>query len=290
VRRTISRRDNKMASKEKRNTKIGIIVLFVIFALFFMGPLLWVLSLSFKTVPELFYTPPKFLPEHFSFDNYIQALWNADILAYLLNSVRLVVGTLIVASAIIIPAAYAFSRIPFKGSKTFQFCILIFQMISPLIISIPLYRYFSTLGLLNNWSSLTLIYVALVLPFGTWTLKGYFDTIPFSIDEAGTIDGCTRWQVLTKILMPLIVPGLISVIVIMFVTSWAQFIVPFIMLSDSRMFPVSVGLVNMQSSADTITTHLLAAACIIAIAPTLFVFIILQKYIVSALTAGAVKG
>jgi multiple sugar transport system permease protein len=279
-----------MASKEKRNTKIGVIVLFVIFAMFFMGPLLWVLSLSFKTVPELFYTPPKFLPEHFSFNNYAQALWNADILSYLVNSVRLVVGTLIVASIIIIPAAYAFSRIPFRGSKTFQFTILIFQMISPLIISIPLYRYFSTLGLLNNWSSLTLIYVALVLPFGTWTLKGYFDTIPYSIDEAGTIDGCSRWQVLTKILMPLIVPGLISVIVIMFVTSWAQFIVPFIMLSDSRMFPVSVGLVNMQSSADTITTHLLAAACIIAIAPTLLVFIILQKYIVSALTAGAVKG
>jgi multiple sugar transport system permease protein len=279
-----------MASKEKRNTKIGVIILFVIFGMFFMGPLLWVLSLSFKTVPELFYTPPKFFPEHFSFNNYAQALWNADILTYLINSVRLVVGTLIVASVIIIPAAYAFSRIPFKGSKTFQFSILIFQMISPLIISIPLYRYFSTLGLLNNWSSLTLIYVALVLPFGTWTLKGYFDTIPYSIDEAGTIDGCSRWQVLTMILMPLIVPGLISVIVIMFVTSWAQFIVPFIMLSDSRMFPVSVGLVNMQSSADTITTHLLAAACIIAIAPTLLVFVVLQKYIVSALTAGAVKG
>ena len=279
-----------MASKEKRNTKIGVIILFVIFGMFFMGPLLWVLSLSFKTVPELFYTPPKFFPEHFSFNNYAQALWNADILTYLINSVRLVVGTLIVASVIIIPAAYAFSRIPFKGSKTFQFSILIFQMISPLIISIPLYRYFSTLGLLNNWSSLTLIYVALVLPFGTWTLKGYFDTIPYSIDEAGTIDGCSRWQVLTMILMPLIVPGLISVIVIMFVTSWAQFIVPFIMLSDSRMFPVSVGLVNMQSSADTITTHLLAAACIIAIAPTLLVFVVLQKYIVSALTAGDVKG
>jgi multiple sugar transport system permease protein len=279
-----------MANKQKRNAKIGVSVLFVIFALFFMGPLLWVLSLSFKTVPELFYTPPKFFPEHFNFNNYTQALWNADIFTYLLNSLRIVISPIVIASIIIVPASYAFSRIPFRGSRTLQFSILIFQMISPLIIAIPLYRYFSSLGLLNSWVSLTLIYVALVLPFGTWTLKSYFDTIPYSIDEAGTIDGCSRWGVLTKLLLPLVVPGLISVIVIMFVTSWAQFIVPFIMLSDSRMFPISVGLVNMQSSADTISTHLLAAACIIAITPTLIVFIILQKYIVSALTSGAVKG
>jgi multiple sugar transport system permease protein len=270
--------------------KTAMYVLYFIIVFFFLSPLLWILSLSFKTVPELFYTPPKIFPETFSFANYKQALWNADIFSYLLNSIGIVAGTIFGASLVIIPAAYAFSRIQFRGSKILQFCVLIFQMISPLIIVIPLYRYFSSLGLLNNWFSLVLIYIALALPFGTWTLKGYFDTIPISIDEAGTIDGCSRWQILTKILLPLILPGLLSVVVLVFVSSWAQFIVPFIMLSDSRMFPISVGLVNMQSSADTISTQLLAAACVVGIIPTIIVFIFLQRYIVSALTAGSVKG
>jgi multiple sugar transport system permease protein len=270
--------------------KTAMYVLYFIIVFFFLSPLLWILSLSFKTVPELFYTPPKIFPETFSFANYKQALWNADIFSYLLNSLGIVAGTIFGAALVIIPAAYAFSRIQFRGSKILQFCVLIFQMISPLIIVIPLYRYFSSLGLLNNWFSLVLIYIALALPFGTWTLKGYFDTIPISIDEAGTIDGCSRWQILTKILLPLILPGLLSVVVLVFVSSWAQFIVPFIMLSDSRMFPISVGLVNMQSSADTISTQLLAAACVVGIIPTIIVFIFLQRYIVSALTAGSVKG
>jgi multiple sugar transport system permease protein len=279
-----------MKKRSLGQQKTAMYVLYFIIVFFFLSPLLWILSLSFKTVPELFYTPPKIFPETFSFANYKQALWNADIFSYLLNSIGIVAGTIFGASLVIIPAAYAFSRIQFRGSKILQFCVLIFQMISPLIIVIPLYRYFSSLGLLNNWFSLVLIYIALALPFGTWTLKGYFDTIPISIDEAGTIDGCSRWQILTKILLPLILPGLLSVVVLVFVSSWAQFIVPFIMLSDSRMFPISVGLVNMQSSADTISTQLLAAACVVGIIPTIIVFIFLQRYIVSALTAGSVKG
>ncbi len=279
-----------MKKSNQKGAKIGIIISFVLITMFFLGPLLWVLSLSFKTVDELFYVPPKLFPETFSFENYRQALWQADIITYLFNSIRIVVGTIIGIAIVTIPAGYGFSRIKFKGSKVIQFLVLIFQMISPLIISIPLYRYFSKLNLLNNWTTLTLIYIAIALPFATWTLKGYFDTIPISIDEAGTIDGCSRWKVLTEILMPLIIPGFVSVIVIVFVTSWSQFIVPFIMISDSRMFPISVGLVNLQSSSDTISTQLLAAACVIGIIPTIIVFIILQRYIVSALTAGAVKG
>lgn len=279
-----------MKKNSKTQQKTLLYILYAVIICFFLSPLLWIVSLSFKTVPELFYTPPKIFPETFSFANYKQALWNADIFSYLLNSLGIVAGTILGASLVIIPAAYAFSRIQFRGSRVLQFSVLIFQMISPLIIVIPLYRYFSRLGLLNNWFSLILIYIALALPFGTWTLKGYFDTIPLSIDEAGTIDGCSRWQILTKILLPLILPGLLSVVVLVFVSSWAQFIVPFIMLNDSRMFPISVGLVNMQSSADTISTQLLAAACVVGIIPTIIVFIFLQRYIVSALTAGSVKG
>lgn len=269
--------------------KIGLLILFLIIIVFFLFPVLWVLSMSFKTVPELFYVPPKLLPEHFSFDNYIQVLWMADIITFLKNSFLIVGGTIVGCILLIVPAAYGLSRFRFKGKNTLQFGILIFQMISPLIIAIPLYRYFSKLHLLNNYWSLTLVYIALSLPFACWSLKGYMDTIPYSIDEAGRIDGCSRMTILLKLLIPLIVPGMISVVILIFVRSWAQFIIPFILLNDSRMFPISVGLVNLQSTGDTITTHLLAAGCILGILPTVLIFIFLQRFIVSALTAGAVK-
>lgn len=228
----------KSKSTQLMTTKILLVLLFLCIIFFFLAPLLWVLSLSFKTMPELFYVPPKLLPETFSFENYAQVLWRADIFMYLRNSFAIVGGTIIGTLLLIIPAAYGFSRFNFKGKNSILFGILIFQMISPLIIAIPLYRFFSKLHLLNNYWSLTLAYVALSLPFACWSLKGYLDTIPLSLDEAATIDGCGRMQVLTLILLPLIVPGIISVVILIFVRSWTQFIIPFILINDSRMLPI----------------------------------------------------
>jgi multiple sugar transport system permease protein len=270
--------------------KTGLYISYVLIALFFLGPILWVLSLSFKTVPELFYIPPKLLPETVSLTNYRFILFRADIFTYLLNSIKIVAGTILGTLILAIPGAFAFSRMKFKGKQFSQFMLLVFQMISPLVIAIPLYKYFSRMGLLNNYWSMTLVYIVLSLPFATWSLKGYMDTIPISMDEAGIIDGCSKFQVLVRIILPVIVPGIVSVLILVFVRSWAQFIVPFILLNDSRKFPIAVGLVNLQSTSDSITTHYLAAACMIGIIPTIIIFIILQRYIVSALTAGALKG
>ncbi len=280
-----------MASKKQQIllTKIGIYILFAVIVVFFLFPLLWVLSLSFKTMPELFEVPPRLIPHGLAIENYKQVLWMSDVITYLKNSIVVVFWTIVITLLLIIPGAYGLSRFHFKGAKTLQFGILIFQMISPLIISIPLYRMFSKLKLLNNYPSLVIVYVALAIPFACWSLKGYLDTIPYSLDEAGIIDGCNRMQVLLLILLPLIVPGIVSVVILIFVRSWAQFIVPFILLSDSRKFTISVGLVNLQSTGETVTTHLLAAGCIIGILPTVVVFVALQRFIVSALTAGAVK-
>ncbi len=245
--------------------------------------------MSFKTVPELFYVPPKLLPEHFSFENYEQVLWKNNIFRYLSNSFKLEVVTIIGTLLVIIPATFALSRLRFRGRQGLQFGILTFQMVSPLVIAIPLYRYFSKMRLLNNFWALAFVYIALNIPFACWSLKGYLDTIPISIDEAGTIDGCSKMQTLLLLLLPLIGPGIVSVIILIFVRSWAQFIVPYILLSDQKLFPISVGLVNLQSTGETISTHFLAAGCVIGIVPTVLIFILLQRFIVSALTSGAVK-
>ena len=276
--------------KKKTKAKVFLYIFYVIISIFFLFPLLWLLSLSFKTVPELFENPPSLLPDTFAIDNYKYVLWRTNMFRYLKNSLIYCSCTIIGAMILSVPAAYAFSRFRFRGKKMLMFGVLFFQMISPLIVVIPLYRYFSRMGWLNNFWSLIAVYIALTLPFSTWSVKGYVDTIPIELDESSMIDGCTRMGTMMKIIAPLIVPGVVSVVILVFVRTWSQFIVPYILLNDQEMFPISVALVNLQSTSDAITTHYLAAAGVIAILPTLIVFILLQRFIVSAMTAGAVKG
>lgn len=280
-----------MISKSaKIRASIGLYLVYILISLFFLLPFLWLVSLSFKTVPELFQSPPKLLPNQFNFDNYRYVLWKTDIFGYLKNSLIIVLVTVIGSLIFCLPAAYAFSRFNFKGKKMTMLAILFFQMISPLIVVIPLYKYLSRLGMLNNYGSLIFVYIAVVLPFAVWSIKGYIDTVPKELDEAAAIDGCNKFQTMCMAVLPLVVPGIVSVVILVVVKSWAQFIVPFILLNDTTLYPISVGLVNLQSTADSITTHYLAAAAVIGIFPTLLIFVILQRFIVSAMTAGAVKG
>lgn len=157
------------------------------------------------------------------------------------NSLLIVLATVIGTLLLCLPAAYAFSRFDYRGKKATMLAVLFFQMISPLIVVIPLYKYLSRLGLLNNYASLIFVYIAVALPFAVWSIKGYVDTVPKELDEAAAIDGCNRFQTMCMAILPLVVPGIVSVVILVVVKSWAQFIVPFILLNDSRMYPISVG-------------------------------------------------
>lgn len=278
-------------SQAKRRISKGLLYLvFVLVIIFFLFPVLWTLSLSFKTVPELYKVPPALLPESFQFENYTYLVEQVHILRGVANSVIITAVTIVGTMLIAVPAAYAFSRFKFKGSNLLQFLILMFQMISPLVIVIPLYRYFADIGLLNTTIGLIVVYVAISAPFQVWFLKSFFDTIPKEMDEAAYIDGCSRLQVVTKILLPTIIPGLFSGVLLVFISSWSQFIVPYILMDTPSKMPLACLLVNLQSKLNQITTHYLAAASILTILPTVVLFLCLQKYIVSALTSGAVKG
>ena len=271
--------------------KIVLYIFFVIVAFFFLFPILWTLSLSLKTIPELFEIPPSILPKTFTgIGNYLYVISNYGITGSLLNSLYITLWTVIGCLTVTLPAAYAFSRMKFKFSSQVQFIILMFQMISPLVIVIPLYKYYSSLNLLNSFTGLITIYIAISAPFQVWFLKGFLDTIPKELDEASIIDGCSRLQTLIKVLIPIISPGVLSSVLLISIMSWSQFIVPYILIDSPAKMPISVRLLNLQSSLTNITTHYLAAASIIAIFPTVLLFVFLQKYIVSAMTAGSVKG
>ncbi|WP_051302058.1 carbohydrate ABC transporter permease [Salibacterium aidingense] len=256
----------------------------------FLFPLFWVVSLSLKNRQEIFAAPPRLIPKEIAFSNYAHVLQNTSVVQYLFNSGKIVIATVLLTLAIAIPAAFALSRLTFRWKREFLLIILMTQMISAVVVSVPLYRFFSQVGVLNNFYVLVIVYAAVVLPFSTWFLKGYLDTIPNDLDEAAIIDGCNRWQTLRKVIFPVSVPGVASVTILIAVQSWSQFVVPFILLDDSRLYPVSVGIVNLQSTQTSVTTHYLAAGSVLSILPVIILFVLLQRYIISALTSGAVKG
>ncbi|TCJ16938.1 carbohydrate ABC transporter permease [Rubrobacter taiwanensis] len=276
--------------RRRRWSDAALYLAFAFITLFFVFPVFWVFSMSLKSVPELFATPPIWFSTDPQWENYAFVLRNTPITGYLLNSAIIVFFTVLLTLAVAVCAAYGFSRFRFHFKKPSLMAILVFQMISPVVIAIPLYRFFVGLGLLNNYASLITVYVAAFLPFTVWFLKGYFDTIPYELDEAAIVDGCTRMQLLWRVLLPVSLPGIVSAGILVGVLSWSQFVIPFILLDDRDLYPVSVGLVNLRDSADAVTLHYLSAASIIAIAPVIAVFVLMQRYIVSALTAGAVKG
>jgi multiple sugar transport system permease protein len=275
---------------KKRLSTGGIYVAFILISLFFLFPIFWVLSLSLKTVSQLFASPPILFPLHPQFENYTYVIENTPIVSYMVNSVQIVLFTVLFTLLISVSAAYGFSRFRFQFKRVSLMAVLTFQMVSQVVIAIPLYRFFEQLGLLNNYGSLIAVYVAVQLPFTTWFLKGYFDTIPYELDEAAIVDGCTRAQVLWKVLLPVAAPGIASAAVIVAVLSWSQFVIPFILIDNRALYPVSVGLVNLQTTTDAITLHYLAAASILAIGPVIIIFVLLQRYIIGALTSGAIKG
>lgn len=265
---------------------VGQAVLIVLFAF----PLLWVLSLSLKTAAETLESPPSLLPTSWEWGNYAHVLETTPLGRYLLNSALIVVLTVVGTLVVGIPAAYALSRFVFPGYRAYRSGLLAAQLISPLIIAVPVYRIFVSVGLINNYAGLILVYIAIIAPFTTWFLKTFFDTIPRELDEAAAIDGCSRLRGLLTVVLPAARPGIASAAILAAVTAWSQFAIPFIFLDTTTLFPVSVGVVNLKATAGEITTQYLAAGSVMAIAPVILLFVVLQRHIVGALTAGAVKG
>jgi len=284
-----------MISRRARRATASVAIYagYVAVGLVFLFPLLWVVSLSLRPMAELFAYPPRLVPQHPTLAAYYQVLTVSPLTRYLWNSVKLVAATVICSLAIAVPSAYALSRLRFRRravKSLVMLGMLSVQLVSPLVTALPLYRWFSFLDLINSHTAVVLVYVALGTPFATWMLTGFLDTTPVALDEAARIDGCSRLQSLIHVLLPVMLPGLASTAILLAISSWGQFIVPFVLLSRNNLYPVSVGILDFQSSMDSVSTHLLAAAAIVSALPAMLTFLVLQRFIIGALTAGAVKG
>jgi multiple sugar transport system permease protein len=273
-----------------RLADFGTYVAYIVICLFFAGPLLWLFSLSIRTAAEVYVSDIRLWPTNPTIQNYVDAMGNPLFPRYLWNGLLLAVSGAFGAMLFATPAAYALSRFNFPYRRAVMIGVLAFQMISPLVIMVPLYRYMDGIGLTDNHFGAIMLYIAVAAPLFTWMLKGFIDGIPRSLEEAAMIDGCTRFGAFVRVIVPLSLPGLTSAFVLNAILGWSQFIIPFILLSKPTLQPIAVGIFNFQGTYNQTSTQILAAASVLSIVPAIVTFLVLQRFIIGALTAGAVKG
>jgi multiple sugar transport system permease protein len=232
-------------------------------------------------------------PAHPDLAAYTAVLTDSPLILYIQNTLEFAAATVIGALSVALPSAYACSRLRFGSSRRSQgamFLILGVQLISPLVILLPLYRYYSALGLINSLPATAVVYVAVQSPFATWMLKGFLDTVPTALDDAARIDGCSRLQTLFHVLIPIMLPDLSATAILLVIDTWGQFLIPYVLLDKAELLPIGVGLLDFQSTTDAVGTNQLAAAAILTALPALVIVVVLQRFVIGALTAGAVKG
>ncbi len=257
--------------------------------MFFLFPVLWVALMSIRPEGAVLSYPVRFIPTEITFEPYREVLTGSDIVKWLTNSIKISVLQVVGVVLVTVPSAYAFSRFDFRGKKATLFGVLLFQMISPVVIVIPMYNLMADLNLLNTHIGIIFLYIGLQLPFSIWLMKSYFDTVPEDLDRAARVDGCSRFQTLYHVLLPAVLPGIAVVAIFNFVFSWTEFVMAFTLLNDSELYTIAVGIFSFQGQHGA-NWRAIAAASMVAILPLLIMFVVLQRYFVQGLTEGAVKG
>lgn len=263
------------------------LILFVILA-FVLTPFLWALVTSLKTNNDVLSSTVHYLPNPMTFQNYID-MWTINKFSvYFTNSLFVSSVSVIGITILSILAGYALSRYEFGGKRPFMVLLLCIKMIPAIIYIIPLFIIFKNLGLINTPFSLIIYYTVVQLPFNTLLMIGFISNVPKQIDEAAMVDGATRMQIIFKIILPVILPGVVATASFAFISCWNEFIAGFTFISSSKLFTMPVGLRYMIGEYD-VKFASLAAGSIIALLPSLLLFSYVQKYLVHGM-GGSVKG
>lgn len=252
-------------------------------------PIYWMLNTSFKTPANIQTTTPQFFPAPVSLTNYINAFTKADFLSSLTNSLIVTLGTVVVSILLGFFAAAALTKFRFFGRRAILVAIICVQMIPGTALLIPLFLSFKSLGLLNSYFGLILAYVATVLPFSIWVLRSFFLALPDEIEEAAKVDGASVFRILRSIYFPLVLPGLIATSVFAFINAWNDYITAYVMLQDQPKYTLPVWLVSFSTNEGTDYGGLIAASVLFSL-PVVIFFMIVQRNLVSGMSAGAVKG
>jgi multiple sugar transport system permease protein len=272
-----------------RRSRLGITAALAAAAAVFLLPQIWLFSLSLKSKAGVYEYPPRWLPDDGSLANYAFALTQTQVPWYLWNSAVVALLAAAATLAAAVPAAYLLSRERFAGRTAMMAALLAVQMVSPVILLVPIYGVIERLGLIDTRAGLILVYAAMQVPFTVWVLKNFFDAVPKSIFEAARLDGASRARTLWTIVLPIVAPGLGATAIFNLAAYWSEFSLALVLLDSQERYTMPLGLFSFQSAYET-DWQLLAAASFIGLVPVLAAFVLLQRFFVAGLTAGAVKG
>ena len=266
------------------------------FAIFFLTPPLYMLITSLKSSAEISAATNPWWVFHPTLSNYVELLTSNQFLRFFFNSSMISIIVVIVTMLISIPAAFALARMKFWGSATLATGVFLTYLIPDSLLFIPLFKMlaviqeFTGITLLNRWYVLVFIYPTLTVPFCTWIMIGYFASIPKELDEAAIIDGASWLQTLTRIFIPVALPGLIAATIFAFTVSWAQFLYPLVFTTSIDQLVLPVGITTTLIKGDVFNWGQIMTGALLGAAPPLVIYAFLMDYYIAGLTAGATKG
>ena len=267
-----------------------------VFAVFFLMPPVYMLITSLKTSAEISAATNPWWVHHPTLANYIELLTSPQYLTYFRNSAVVSVVVVAVTMLISVPAAFALSRMRFWGSVALATGVFLTYLIPETLLFIPLFKMFAVINeytgieLINRWWVLLLLYPTLTVPFCTWIMIGYFASIPRELDEAALIDGANYRQILTRVFIPVALPGLIAATIFAFTVSWAQFLYPLAFTTSADQLVLPVGIITSLIKGDVFNWGQVMTGALLGAAPPLIIYAFLMDYYIAGLTAGATKG
>ncbi len=273
----------RVAGRVYLYASVLVIVLLVAF------PLFWMIASSFKPRTELYAFPPTFFPKVLTFDNYIELFVGTGFVNYFKNSLIVATGSTLLSMLVGSFGGYALSRFRYPGFRSFANLTLVAYMLPSIMLVIPLYVTIGDLGLVDTLESLIITNTTFTLPFALWLLRSYFATIPVELEDAAMIDGCTRFQALRKVVVPLALPGIVSTSIFAFTHSWNEFLYALVFIHSDTLRTLPPGMGTFIQRDSVYQWGVLMAASVLITIPVLIFYMVVQRNLVVGLTEGGVK-
>lgn len=275
-------------SERRRHAVLAYAVIAVLLVVV-LFPFYWMTATSLKSEGQMRSLASMFWPDPAVLDNYRQLLRQTDFTTWFGNSVTVAVSSTVLATAVGTLGAYGLARLRFRGRGVMASAVLITYLVPPSILFIPLYAQIRALGLADSLAGLIAAYPSFTVPFVTWLLMGYFESIPVDLEEAALIDGATRWGAFWRIMVPLATPGVLAAALYAFTQAWNEFLYALVFITDVKQRTLPVGL-STFITGDVYGWGYLMAGAVLTTLPVIAAYVYLQKFMVEGLTAGSVKG
>ena len=279
----------KALTGKKLVLRILLYIAVIAFCVVILYPYFIMFTSALKSRAEIYSINGTLLPIKWRWSNLIDIWRKAPMLNYFLNSIIIALGSTAIAMVCGIPAAYALTRMKFKGQNVFLGIVIVSQMFAPVVLVIGIYKIMMTFHLVNSLLGLILVNAAFNQAFTVWLLRGTFDAISPEMEKAARIDGCVRVQSMFKVLLPIAAPGIVTTLIFVFINAWNEYTIALTLISDDVVKPLTVG-INIFNGYNMVEWQYLFAASLFSIIPVIILFIGIEKNLASGLAAGGVKG